>query len=500
MACAIETRYGRFRVRHPSLLPAVLECVRTLDLVSASQAYIERRDCGTGAGGFKPGNKCAGGGDGGSATSGSVGAGEGDNSGGIGAKSGGVRDEAFDRWRERDAAELGAVRERISSAQEIAEQLADESQAKRDKLSRQLSRERDARDGLKEQSKAAQKKLEEIAMERASPELKARLERMDPIRRELFLTKNPQQDPVVESARQERLQAQSRVQESSAKLAGLTKQIDQEEEYAASITKDSRATAWREIAAYSAQTATSGFDEDGDAYSKELFDKARERFSGDMQSMFVTGKASPEDFKRFEEGPKREAAEFLSTVINPATPSASGIKNASLNVSNIDRAFASGGEIHVSPHSSASTVIHELGHIYESSDPNIREAAAAFHRHRCDESQNIKMSDVARSAGYSDSEFGNYDNFRKVVEAVYRSGDPYEDAETRETRVRSRSAYLGKAYKNKEGNTTATELISIGLELMHYNAAAFAKADPEYFDFMLGVVSGKIRRARRRKA
>lgn len=64
MACAVETRFGRFRVRHPSLLPAVLECVRTLDRVSGSRAYIERRDCGTGAGGFKPGNKCGQGGDG----------------------------------------------------------------------------------------------------------------------------------------------------------------------------------------------------------------------------------------------------------------------------------------------------------------------------------------------------------------------------------------------------------------------------------------------------
>jgi len=41
---------------------AVLRCVRILRSV---QADIERRDCGTGAGGFKPGNKCATGGSGG---------------------------------------------------------------------------------------------------------------------------------------------------------------------------------------------------------------------------------------------------------------------------------------------------------------------------------------------------------------------------------------------------------------------------------------------------
>lgn len=85
MPLAVESRYGRFRVRHPSLVPAVLKCVRTLDRVSGSPAYIERRDCGTGAGGFKPGNKCAGGGDGGgSGSSGGGSSGAGDDSVGTG--------------------------------------------------------------------------------------------------------------------------------------------------------------------------------------------------------------------------------------------------------------------------------------------------------------------------------------------------------------------------------------------------------------------------------
>lgn len=77
MPCSVETRHARFTVRHPSLLPRVLRYVRGLD------AAVERRDCGTGAGGFKPGNKCAGGGDGGGADSG------GGDSGGGGSDSGG---------------------------------------------------------------------------------------------------------------------------------------------------------------------------------------------------------------------------------------------------------------------------------------------------------------------------------------------------------------------------------------------------------------------------
>jgi hypothetical protein len=68
-----------FRPTRAGDADAVLRCVRILRSV---QADIERRDCGTGAGGFKPGNKCAGeGGDGG------VDSGGGGESGGGGDKS-----------------------------------------------------------------------------------------------------------------------------------------------------------------------------------------------------------------------------------------------------------------------------------------------------------------------------------------------------------------------------------------------------------------------------
>jgi hypothetical protein len=447
---------------------------------------VSRRDCGTGAGGFKPGNKCAGGGDGDGGSSGNK-----------------VRDAAFDSWRKRDSQELGGIRERIASAAEFADKLTEETKAKTDKLAREQARQRDAHDGLKEKSRSALKNLEETAMKFADEELKTRLSGMGDIRRQLFLEKNKQSDPRIEAARQERLSAVQKVGESSATLVSLAKQIDQEEELAASVARDRRAEAWREISKYSAQAATDGLEKDGDSYSKELFDKVRERFSSEMQSMqptSVSGKVSPEEFKSFDEGPKREATEFLSMVINPATMSATSMANATLNIDNIDRAYASGNAIHVSPYSSASTVIHELGHIYESGDPNIRAAAVAFYRHRCDESQDVKMSDLSPSGGYADAEVGNADDFRKVVDAVYKTSDPYEDADLSESRNRSRSAYLGKVYKDKDGEVRATELISIGLELMHHNPAAFAKTDPEYFDFMLGVVSGKIRRARKRKA
>lgn len=75
MPCSVETRYGRFRVRHPSLLPRVLRYVRGLD------AVVERRDCGTGSGGFKPGNTCGKGEGGGGADSGGGGGSSGGSDG-----------------------------------------------------------------------------------------------------------------------------------------------------------------------------------------------------------------------------------------------------------------------------------------------------------------------------------------------------------------------------------------------------------------------------------
>ena len=482
-----------FRPTRQGDADAVLRCVRILRAV---QAVIERRNCGTGAGGFKPGNSC-GKGDGG----GGDGSGSSTGSGGGSSPSGGgsVRDTALDAWRKRDEPELGSFRKRIADADEFADTIIADSQQKRDKMLREQAQTRDTRDGLKEKSKESIKKLDEAAKQFGDEALKERLSTMDDIRRQLFLENNPHSDPRIEEVRQARLAMKKQLQESSAKLLDLSQRIDSEEEFIHNSAKDRRVAAWNEIAKYSAQTATDSLEKDGDAYSPELFSKVRDRFSGEMQSVFVTGTVSPDDLKRFEDGPKKEAAEFLAKVVNPASKSASSMAQASINISNIDRAYASGDTVHVSAYSSTSTLVHELGHIYESSDPNIRDAAVAFQRHRCDESQNVKMSKLSQSSGYADSEVGNTDNFRKVVEAVYASTDPYEDAELNESRIKTRSAYLGKAYKDKSGDTVATELISIGFELMHHNPAAFAKADPEYFDFMLGVVSGKIRRARKRK-
>jgi hypothetical protein len=60
--------------------------------------------------------------------------------------------------------------------------------------------------------------------------------------------------------------------------------------------------------------------------------------------------------------------------------------------------------------------------------------------------------------------------------------------------------YAGKKYdgqgavNEKTGSRTygATEVLSIGMELMARDARAFAAADPEWFDLVAGISTGRI--------
>ena len=47
---------------------------------------------------------------------------------------------------------------------------------------------------------------------------------------------------------------------------------------------------------------------------------------------------------------------------------------------------------------------------------------------------------------------------------------------------------IGKAY-----NDQATEVVSMGLEQLHRDPSGFAKDDPEYCSFILGVLDGSSR-------
>jgi len=106
------------------------------------------------------------------------------------------------------------------------------------------------------------------------------------------------------------------------------------------------------------------------------------------------------------------------------------------------------------------TAIHELGHWLEDMDPRVHQKALEF-----------------------------YDR-RTKGETLEWLGGSYEKHEVAR-RDKFTSSYMGKEYLNKAtGQRYATEIISMGMENMWADPAAFAKADPDYFDFIFGLLRG----------
>jgi hypothetical protein len=115
------------------------------------------------------------------------------------------------------------------------------------------------------------------------------------------------------------------------------------------------------------------------------------------------------------------------------------------------------------------TIVHEMGHHLEYDDPEVHAAAMAFLEQRTRGEENRPMSDFG--SGYKESEVGKDDLFARAF-----GGD------------RMRGRYAGKDY-----GTRSSEIVSMGLEQLYKDAVAFARNDPEYFNFILGILHGDTR-------
>lgn len=116
------------------------------------------------------------------------------------------------------------------------------------------------------------------------------------------------------------------------------------------------------------------------------------------------------------------------------------------------RAFHRDGEIWLGNTSGARTTIHELGHALEFNDAEVHQKAVEFLERRTKGEAALWLGD-----NYDKDEMARKDKFL----------DPY----------------MGKDYGDR-----ATEIVSMGLEQMWINPARFAKADPEYFDFIFNLM------------
>ena len=148
------------------------------------------------------------------------------------------------------------------------------------------------------------------------------------------------------------------------------------------------------------------------------------------------------------------------------------------------RAYHNSGDIYVADGESIDVILHETGHSIEYEGGN--ETARAFLRTRIRgrEHKIVQFNKHFPGTGYKDYEVGWVDAFDDAMMATRHH--------TLEGADRVASAKRGSAYTGKFYTSGSTEVTSMGVEGMYRNAEALAKADPEFFDYILGMLEGTI--------
>lgn len=117
------------------------------------------------------------------------------------------------------------------------------------------------------------------------------------------------------------------------------------------------------------------------------------------------------------------------------------------------------GTIHVSTNEDIGTMVHEIAHAFEQQS-GVLPKVLAFYDKRTAGDPVEKLRNITGYKGYGDDEVARRD---KWIEP-----------------------YMGKDYKRR-----ATELVSMGLEMLHNNPGKLARDDPEMFDFIFDLVRGR---------
>ena len=129
-----------------------------------------------------------------------------------------------------------------------------------------------------------------------------------------------------------------------------------------------------------------------------------------------------------------------------------------------DRAFydLKNGVVLSATASTTRTALHELGHWLEDNSASILKASIDFLSKRTAGEATKSIADLTGNKSYANYEVAKPDKFLSI--------------------------YMGKIYQTGNGNTYATEILSMGLEYFWYDPLNFAKNDPEYFDFVYSVL------------
>jgi hypothetical protein len=136
------------------------------------------------------------------------------------------------------------------------------------------------------------------------------------------------------------------------------------------------------------------------------------------------------------------------------------------------RGWANSGNkrLEVPSEGNAALTVHEMGHHVEFRIDGVFKAAKEFLEYRVKGQALKKLNELFPGSGYKDDEFGRDDEFGKAFGAGTTA-----------------SWYVGKHYDG------ATEIVSMGLEKLYTDPVEFARKDPEYCKFIIGILDGSLR-------
>ena len=181
----------------------------------------------------------------------------------------------------------------------------------------------------------------------------------------------------------------------------------------------------------------------------------------------------------------RAMSDFARMMPNSALPGVDG-RSVTVQVSRrIQRANADLGndalKVLVNPRDHAREVIHELGHIAEQVDPDIRRRAVAFLQRRTGRTRSRLLRETTNISAYGDE--------RARVSRSWL--DPYmgktyssNDAAMYNEGNAEQNPFWRRGMRTEGRYLSATEVVAMGLEWMYDDPIRLARGDPEMFDFI----------------
>jgi hypothetical protein len=178
------------------------------------------------------------------------------------------------------------------------------------------------------------------------------------------------------------------------------------------------------------------------------------------------------DMSPIQEGLTESAMEDVSKIIGPDLLKRIEEDGVGVIISlDADRAYQTEGGIHLSPHAdinqalssyNAKTLSHEYGHAIDYMFPEINELSQNFLKNRTEGDPSVQLNELLPDVGYDDTEIVRADNFM--------------------------NPYIGKIY-----GATTSEVLSMGMGYLMsaMDMANMYEQDPEYFGYILSVVSGR---------